>query len=69
MMKNKCMVEFAMDNAAFDDNAPAEAARMLRMIADSVEASMSSSFNAPIKDANGNRIGCFGFHYEHEGDE
>lgn len=48
-------LQFATDNAAFDDFPASEAARILRDIAGKVE--RGETFGAPIHDSNGNRIG------------
>ena len=49
-------IEFATDNAAFDDGATDETARILRYIASRIE---RGSHSGPIRDANGNAIGRY----------
>lgn len=50
------VITFSCDNAAFDD--PAEAARILRNIADQSENTpLAHGAGRPIFDINGNRIG------------
>lgn len=44
------------DNAAFDENPKAEVARILRSIADKVEA---GSEPISVRDINGNKVGTF----------
>lgn len=54
-------VTIEMDNAAFDDNARGEAARILRQLAHSIE--LVGFDNAPnnLRDINGNTVGAFSY--------
>lgn len=49
-------MDFATDNAAFDDMPATESARILREIARKIETGEQLG-GGPIRDANGNRIG------------
>lgn len=49
-------IEIATDNAAFEGNYTAEAARILREIAGRIE---RGSHSGPIRDANGNTVGRY----------
>lgn len=50
-------LEIATDNDAFtDDNARAEVARILRRLADNVEAGATDGH---VRDVNGNRVGTW----------
>jgi hypothetical protein len=51
----RMIISFEMDNAAFDDNACTETARILRNLADRMEEGINEV--SKIYDANGNRIG------------
>lgn len=54
----KCTIEFQMDNAAFEDNSGAEAARILRELADEVEHyEVEIGIDGTVHDINGNVIG------------
>lgn len=54
-------VNFGTDNACFDDgNGPAEAARILRLLADKIEAGSEGGL---LYDENGNRIGEWSAEY------
>jgi hypothetical protein len=58
------MLEFKLSmncgNAAFDENANAEIARILRKIADDLEADASGRcYEQYFRDVNGNRVGSF----------
>ena len=52
----KLELEINMDNAAFEDNEGAEAARIMRDAADSVE---MGCIRASLFDLNGNTVGKF----------
>lgn len=54
-MLNRFQCEIRTDNAAFEDDAY-EVARMLRAIADKLDA---GTRGGPLHDANGNRVGRF----------
>jgi hypothetical protein len=59
-MSDKITIEFSSnDNAAFDDDAAAEFARILRWTADRLDAGYrgNDGDGFPIKDMNGNRCG------------
>jgi len=60
----KDLVEFEMkfysSNAAFEENPSAEAARILREIADDVAAA-TTYCEGNVRDINGNTIGSFSF--------
>lgn len=62
-------VEFEMklhsSNAAFDENPSAETARILREIADDIEASVTYC-EGNVRDINGNTIGSFSFEVSEE---
>ena len=47
---------FSTDNAAFEDGAATETARILREIADRIEA---GDMGGAARDANGNTVGVF----------
>lgn len=49
-------IEFATDNAAFEEDASQETAHILREIADKI---MEGQINGSIRDTNGNRIGSY----------
>ena len=58
------MIKFKLnmncDNAAFDENANAEIARILREIAADLEADTSGRlYEQHFRDSNGNRVGSF----------
>lgn len=58
---NKFALDFRTDNAAFADNEKAEIVRILRDVADRIEANPSSSGLAGmIRDINGNTVGDYG---------
>ena len=48
-------IEFSTENSAFDDEPATEAARIVREIAGKIAS--GESFDGPIFDSNGNRIG------------
>lgn len=50
-------VSFKVDNAAFEGAPEVEAARILREIADKIEA---GQFSGAVMDVNGNKVGHFG---------
>lgn len=52
-------ITFDTANAAFDDDAKGEVARILREIAAIVEARPVGTYDASIRDINGNRVGKF----------
>ncbi len=49
------------DNAAFDDDARGETARILRDVAQRIESGEDANYYRTIRDINGNRIGAFRF--------
>lgn len=51
-MKANLMIQ--MDNAAFEDNEISELARILRTLADKLEA---NNYDPPAIDSNGNKVG------------
>lgn len=55
----KAILEIDMGNAAFEDN-PAELSRIMRELADKVEATGIASVGDDFvaRDFNGNRVGC-----------
>lgn len=55
----KFTLEIACDNAAFEDDATEEIARILRELADDLDAGHST---AVLRDANGNRVGLAALH-------
>lgn len=58
MLKFKLSIDCG--NSAFDENAKAEIARILRKIADDLEADASDRlYEQHVRDANGNRSGTF----------
>lgn len=65
-------ISFGMDNAAFE-NPGAEAARIVREIADKLEGFTFSKPNAgviyPVRDINGNRIGSYSYERDDESDD
>jgi hypothetical protein len=55
----KFKIEIDCGNAAFEDDATGEVARILRSLADRLERGMAASF--PLHDFNGNKVGTAGF--------
>ena len=51
-------IEFATDNAAFDDHPQYEVARILRMAADRVA---DGNTSGQVRDGNGNTVGTWEF--------
>ncbi len=50
-------IELSTDNAAFDDDAGTEAARILRELADGFDSGMEECTTHPLRDVNGNTVG------------
>jgi len=60
----KCKIEFAMNNAAFEDSPATEAARILRAIANSIALGYEGG---PCADINGNTVGVWAVSSESDG--
>ena len=58
-MRDAFTIDSSTGNAAFDDDAGAEVARILRDVATALERGTRS---APLHDINGNRVGRFELH-------
>ena len=56
---SKFSLDFRCANAAFDDDLAGEISRILRDVADQVDAGNSLGIVNPIYDSNGNRVGSF----------
>jgi hypothetical protein len=53
-------IKIHTDNAAFDDNVPGEVARILRALADKIEAGIGSDLErGTLLDVNGNPTGTY----------
>lgn len=57
----KFVLTFRMENAAFEEDASIEAARILRELADRIEGHphFSEGHSQPVRDLNGNEVGGF----------
>jgi hypothetical protein len=54
----KLKIDINMDNAAFEDNAGSECARILRKLADELEdTNAEEGVLGPLFDVNGNKVG------------
>jgi hypothetical protein len=55
----KLKIEITMDNAAFEDAAGLESARILHKLADRIEGFpfLTEGNDQPLRDANGNEVG------------
>ena len=52
-------IEFETENAAFHDNLTGECARILRALADRLDAFGDASDNGLLRDSNGNLVGTW----------